>query len=228
MAGYELISVGREITNILAKAGVNIPVEEDLYDSMDHGELVRLLITLLCNQMDIHGEDRLVMMVAAGVHDIGKLSIGNNIYGRDKKALHVEEVKYMRMHTEIGKKLLEQCGYPERIVNAVYHHHENYDGSGYPDNLSGDQIPFESRMLRVCDGFAALISDRPYRKAFDMDTAISMMIDDIKTYDMQIFLEFMKLFNSDEFAKAMELSMSINEKHRYVEKKESNGESVFI
>ena len=56
----------------------------------------------------------------------------------------------------------------------------NYDGSGYPSNLSGDSIPLGARILRVCDVYAALISDRPYRKAFDVSSVIELMIDEIK------------------------------------------------
>nr|MCR5155023.1 HD domain-containing protein [Lachnospiraceae bacterium] len=191
------------------------PVQEDFYDAADHGELVRLLVLMLCNQMGIEGEEMEICLAAAGIHDIGKLKIGDNLYGRKKSVFHIEEVKYMRMHAEIAKEMLEECNYPKKVIEAVYHHHENYDGSGYPNNLQGENIPRSARILRICDAFAALISDRPYRKAFDMDTALSMMTDDIRFYDVSIFLDFMKIYNSDDFTKAIELAKQINEKHHY-------------
>ncbi len=212
-------SVHDQLEDVLNKLQIHVAVEEDFYDSIDHGELVRMLVALLCDQLGIEESVRNEALVAAGLHDIGKLKISENIYGRDKSALHVEEVRYMRMHARLGAEMLRECGYPEGVVSAVYHHHENYDGTGYPDNLSGEQIPYSSRLIHVCDSFAALISDRPYRKAFDMDTAMEMMIEDIKMYDVGIFMGFMKLYNSDRFTTAMDLSKLINSKHRYGETK---------
>ncbi len=100
-------------------------------------------------------------------------------------------------------------------MDAVYHHHECYDGSGYPDNLRGDDIPFTSRFIKICDAFAALISDRPYRKGFDKETAISMMIEDNKEYDIKLFLNFMEMVNSPEFDEIIKMAEKMNEKHSY-------------
>ena len=72
------------------------------------------------------------------------------------------------------------------------------DGSGYPDNLKGEEIPYEARILSVVDEFAALISDRPYRKAFDWETAIQIMIDEVKNYDLGIFLQFQRFIHEPE------------------------------
>lgn len=65
-----------------------------------------------------------------------------------------------------------------------------FDGSGYPNNLSGEEIPFGARILRLTDEFAALISERPYRKAFDIDTAVDIIIEEIKNMDMRVFWNF--------------------------------------
>lgn len=203
------------IKNMLQRLHLEEVVEEDLYDNIDHGELVALLVKLLCTQMELPVDFQQQVVLAAYLHDIGKLKLGKNLYGRDKKALQIEETKYMRMHTRTGAEMLEACGYPAEICNAVYHHHENFDGSGYPDNLSEEKIPLEARLLRVCDVFAALISDRPYRKAFDMETAIDLMIEDNKAFDMKIFLEFMKVYHSDEFQQVVRISEDINSRKRY-------------
>ena len=152
--------------------------------------------------------------MAAYLHDIGKLRLGKNLYGRDKNALQIEETKYMRMHAKVGADMLEECGFTPEICNAVHHHHENYDGSGYPGNLSEEKIPLEARILRVCDVFAALISDRPYRKAFDVDTAMDLMIEDIKSFDMKIFLDFMKVFHSEGLEQVTRFADEMNEKKR--------------
>lgn len=202
------------ITDILTKVQLTDLMEDDVLDSIDHGELVGLLVKRLCTQLGYPVEFQEQMLVAAYVHDIGKLRLSKNLYGRDKKVLHVEEVKYMRMHAELGRDMLAECGYPEEIQNAVYHHHENYDGTGYPKNLKAEKIPLEARLLRVCDVFAALISDRPYRRGFDVDTAMELMIEDVKTFDMKIFLEFMNVFHSDGFKEVIDFANQTNENKR--------------
>ena len=93
----------------------------------------------------------------------------------------------MRMHSTLGYEELKDQGYSEFVLESILYHHENYDGTGYPDNLIGDQIPIGARILRVCDVFAALTSDRPYRTAFDVATVMELMIDEIKNFDMEVF-----------------------------------------
>ena len=78
------------------------------------------------------------------------------------------------------------------------HHHENYDGSGYPDNLSGEGIPLGARIIRVCDVYAALTSDRPYRKAFESQSAVQMMIEEIKDFDVKVFLAFQRMIHKNK------------------------------
>ena len=206
------------VSSILHRLDLVDLMEEDMQDIMDHGELVGLLVEKLCAQMNYPEAFQQQMLMASYLHDIGKLKLSKNLYGRDKTALQIEETRYMRMHAKLGAEMLENCGFPAEICNAVHHHHENFDGSGYPGNLAADKIPLEARILKVCDVFAALISDRPYRKGFDMDTAVEMMIEDNKVFDIKIFLEFMKLYHSEEFAEVIASSERINAKKRYEEK----------
>lgn len=202
------------IRSILRHLNMEDIVEEDVNDNIDHAELVATLARLLCTQMELPLDFQHQVVMAAYLHDIGKLCLGKNLYGRDKNVLQIEETRYMRMHANLGADMLEKCGFTPEICNAVYHHHENYDGSGYPGNLSEDKIPLEARILRVCDVFAALISDRPYRKAFDVDTAMDLMIEDIKAFDMKIFLDFMKVFHSEGMETVTRYANEINEKKR--------------
>ncbi len=202
------------IKSILQRLNMAEVVEEDLYDNIDHGELVAMLVRLLCTQMELPLDFQQQVVMAAYLHDIGKLRLSKNLYGRDKNALQIEETRYMRMHAKAGADMLADCGFPAEICNAVHHHHENYDGSGYPGNLTEEKIPLEARILRVCDVFAALISDRPYRKGFDVDTAMDLMIEDNKAFDMKIFLEFLKVYHSEEFEQVIQYSNEINAKKR--------------
>ena len=204
------------IMEIVKKTGIGAVLQDDLADAIDHGVLVTKTVRLLCEASGISEEFTEVVLTAAGLHDIGKLQLGQVLYGRDKSAMQIEEMRYMRMHAENARKMLTECGYPDAIIQAVYHHHENFDGSGYPDNLVGSKIPFSARVLKVCDTFCALVSERPYRKAFEFDTALEMMIEDSKDLDMGIFLEFMKLYHSDAFDEIKDYATFANRKKHYL------------
>jgi len=82
---------------------------------------------------------------------------------------------------------------------------ENYDGSGYPNNLKGENIPLGARILRLCDVFGALVANRPYREAFSPDKAIRLMIKEIKNFDMECFLALQRAVHSEKFNKLAEI-----------------------
>ena len=133
------------------------------------------------------------------MHDIGKLYVSGYLYGRDKDTLKIEEMKYVRLHPRRGYDELMRLDFSDFVLESILYHHENYDGSGYPENLAGDQIPLGAKILRVCDVYAALTSDRPYRSAFDSDTAVELMIDEVKNFDMKVFLAFQRAIHEAEW-----------------------------
>lgn len=190
-------------------------VKEDLLDAVDHGIIVSNLAGMLAKELNCEDEFCSAVIKAGMVHDIGKLQIGNYLYGRKEDALAIEEMKYMRMHPTLGYEELKKIGgFSPLILEAVYHHHENYDGSGYPDNLKGEQIPLAARILRTCDVYAALIAERPYRAAFDSDTAMELMIDEVKNFDMKIFLGFLQMIHSENTAEVLRYNEHVNRKIR--------------
>ena len=166
---------------------------EDVKDGVKHGILVSRLVTLTARELGASEDFVRKVSMAAMLHDIGKLKLSEYLYGRNKETLNIEEMRYMRLHSTYSYEIVKAQGFSEEIQQMVYHHHENYDGSGYPDNLSGENIPWGARILRNCDVFAALVSKRPYRDAFDIDTAIELMIDEVKNFDMEVFLAFQKV-----------------------------------
>ena len=180
------------------------PLAEDLMTYLQHGICVSNIATLLAKELNLPDSDCYEIAIAGVLHDIGKLRVSQNIYGRGEDVLEIEEMKYVRMHTTLGYRILKDAGYSKEIMNMILYHHENFDGSGYPNNYAGDEIPFEARIIRVCDVFVALISDRPYRKAFPVEVAIEMMIDEVKNFDMRIFLAFQRLTGSKEFWDTLE------------------------
>ncbi len=186
---------------------------EDMQDAIDHGILVSNLAVRLSRELQKNDDFCTEIARAGMIHDIGKLKLGEYLYGRRNDTLRIEEMKYVRMHPTLGYEVLKEMDiYSPEVLEAVYHHHENYDGSGYPSNLKGVAIPYMSRILRACDVFAALISERPYRSAFDMETAVELMIDEVKNFDMRIFVAFLSMVHSADFGEIKDYVCDINQK----------------
>ena len=158
-----------------------------------HGSIVSNLAYRVGKKMNFSEEECHELAVAGFLHDIGKLELDKYVRGHEDDTLIIEEMKYVRRHSVLGAEILEKKGYSQRIVDMVKFHHENCDGSGYPMNLNSDDIPIGSKILRVCDVFAALTADRPYRKAFDIDTAMELMIEEAKNFDIAVFLALMNV-----------------------------------
>ncbi|HBT26233.1 MAG TPA: response regulator, partial [Pseudothermotoga sp.] len=107
---------------------------------------------------------------ASLIHDIGKLAIPREILRKPSK-LSPHEYELVKKHPVVAAELLEKAGLSD-IAKIVRHHHERYDGSGYPDGLRGEQIPVESKIISVVDAFDAMTSDRPYRPRLSKEDAI--------------------------------------------------------
>ena len=170
----------------------------DLSSELNHGIIVSNLAYDVAKELGQNEEFCYQMAIAGILHDIGKLKLTGYIDGQEKDPLLIEELKYVRMHSALGYEELKNQGYSDIVLESILYHHENYDGTGYPSNLSGKEIPLGARILRVCDVYAALSSDRPYRKAFDITTVIDLMIDEIKNFDMEVFLAFQRVVHTRE------------------------------
>jgi diguanylate cyclase (GGDEF)-like protein/putative nucleotidyltransferase with HDIG domain len=109
---------------------------------------------------------------AALLHDIGKIGISEQILHKPAK-LSGEEYQIVKIHTSLGAELLETCKSLRHLAPIVKHHHEWWNGTGYPDNLQGEAIPWEARILAVCDAVEAMASDRPYSRAMSLDEIIA-------------------------------------------------------
>lgn len=183
---------------------VNEYLSEDFSAGLVHGMCVSELAAKLARELGLKEEQVQAIALAGMLHDIGKLKISSYIYGRMEDTLQIEETRYIRRHAQLGEQILREQGFSEEICDMVLYHHENFDGSGYPFNLRGEAIPLGARILRVCDVFAALISDRPYRKAFDINTAILLLIDEVKNFDMKVFLAFQSVIHSENTLEEIE------------------------
>lgn len=181
-------------------------IRPSVIKELAHGITVSNLAYLVGKQMNFSEEDCHDLALAGFLHDIGKLELVKYVRDHEGETLVIEEMKYVRRHPRLGAEILEKKGYSQKIVDMVKFHHENCDGSGYPMNLSREDIPMGSRIIRVCDVFAALTNDRPYRKAFDIQTAMKLMIEESKDYDVQVFLAFMNVVHHEDVKKIVDTS----------------------
>ena len=108
--------------------------------------------------------------IAALLHDIGKVGIPDAILNKPAR-LTTEEYALMKKHPEYGWAVLRQIPGMERASLIILHHHESFDGSGYPGNLKGEEIPMGSRIVSVIDAFDAMVSSRPYREGMPFEEA---------------------------------------------------------
>ncbi|MBR1757524.1 MAG: HD domain-containing protein [Lachnospiraceae bacterium] len=183
----------------------------DLSDELSHGVLVSNLAYRLAKELELPEDFCYHMSVAGMMHDVGKLEIWQYLHQDEDQRLEIERTRYTRTHPTLGYLRLLNEGFDPFVCEAVLHHHENYDGTGYPDNLKGEEIPLGARILRVCDVFAALVSDRPYRRAFSTETAMELLIDEVEHFDMWIFLAFQRVVAAPEFKEIHLLIKDYNE-----------------
>ncbi len=137
-----------------------------------HSERVAVFSRSIAENMGLSHEQCTALEMAAYLHDIGKIGISGHIL-RKPGPLNEEETLTMRHHPLIGANILRPVAFPWSIGPVVRHHHERYDGGGYPAGLRGEEIPILARVLCVADAYEAMIADRPYRKSLSAQGAIS-------------------------------------------------------
>ncbi len=137
-----------------------------------HLEGVERLGVMTAHEMgyDMAGRKKDILVASLHLHDVGKIGIPDNILMKPA-SLTDEEWKIMRQHPVKGAKILEPLTGFKEVANVVLHHHENFDGTGYPDGLRGEEIPLEARIVAVVDAFHAIVSKRCYSKGRPIDVA---------------------------------------------------------
>jgi len=151
----------------------------DAKDQITHGHIRRVqkYAMGLAHSLGIKEESLLKAIESAALlHDMGKLAIPEHILNKPGKLTDVEFDK-MKQHAKVGADILSAIDFPYPVVPIVRHHHENWNGMGYPSGLKGTDIPIGARILSVVDCFDALTSDRPYRPRLSDDEALRILID---------------------------------------------------
>jgi putative nucleotidyltransferase with HDIG domain len=135
--------------------------------------------------------------VAALLHDIGKIGISDAILNKPAK-LTAEEYDLMKKHPEYGWAVLRGVPGMERASLIILHHHESYDGRGYPGNLRGEEIPIGSRIVSVIDAFDAMVSSRPYRQGLPFEEAERRLLEASGTqFDARVVERFLPLARAE-------------------------------
>ena len=129
-----------------------------------HARRVAMYAALIADRLCLSAEDHEHVRIAAFLHDLGKVGVPTDLLLR-AGALDANERHLVEQHPEIGARLITPLDIPAAISLAIRHHHEWWDGSGYPDGLAGEDIPLSARIIGVADAFDAMSCDRPYRRA---------------------------------------------------------------
>ncbi|MGB7925709.1 MAG: HD domain-containing phosphohydrolase [Pyrinomonadaceae bacterium] len=170
-----------ELINVMEKAHAEtieaLAVAINAKDEVTHEHVLRVQIyargvarLLGCNEAEIEA-----LKAGALLHDIGKIAVPDYILNKPGK-LTAAEFEKMKLHTIVGAQILGRVGFHYPVVPIVRHHHERWDGRGYPDSLAGEEIPLTARILTVVDCFDAVREDRQYRKGMTREEAIDFLM----------------------------------------------------
>ncbi len=143
----------------------------DSYPESARNALSRLAAGM-AQKLDFKQDQIEALTLAIKLHDIGKIGVPSRVLQKKEKLLP-EEMALLRQHPEMGKRILQEAAQIRDLIAAVLYHHERWDGKGYPDGLSGVQIPLMARMVGIIDAYRAMLSDRPYRKALTVEEAVA-------------------------------------------------------
>lgn len=143
-----------------------------------HSERLVLYAIQLGMGVGLSEEDLAVLRLASLVHDIGKVAVPDSILSKPGR-LTPSEMEIMRQHPVVGESICAPLKSFREALPLIRHHHERMDGSGYPDGLVGDQIPLSARILQTVDIYDALTTDRPYRRAMPLESALAVMMSEV-------------------------------------------------
>ena len=140
-----------------------------------HSDWVSKYALMIGREMGFQNGELEELKYAGYLHDVGKIGIPDDILGKGSQ-LSADEWKLMKKHPIVSARILDPVSISPVIKAAIRHHHERYDGKGYPYGLAGDSIPFAARILAVADSYEAMTSDRPYRKALSDEQAVAELL----------------------------------------------------
>ncbi|MFW7378250.1 MAG: HD domain-containing phosphohydrolase [Oligoflexus sp.] len=154
-----------------------------------HSERVSNYCIAIADELKLNREIKKLLMISSLCHDIGKVGIPDAIL---KKAsmLSAEEYAEMKLHPTIGADIISHLPNSQRIISGVKYHHEKWDGTGYPEGLAGEEIPFFGRIVALADVYDAMVSGRAYSGFMDQDEAMERLHEEAELFDPEILKAF--------------------------------------
>lgn len=163
--------------------------------TLGHSERVTQYSITIAEQMGLSEDEIRTIQYSAILHDVGKIGVSGNILNKVGR-LSFEEYCAIKQHCVIGENIIKRVDFLQETRPIIRGHQEHFDGSGYPDGLKGEEIPLLARILAVADVFDALITDRPYRKAYSYNDAVSIIDENIgKYFDPNVVKIFLDIFS---------------------------------
>ena len=191
-ASLESTTVELEATYFASMEALARAIDARDPSTFGHSERVAAISVQIADEMGVSGADREALRRGALLHDIGKIGIEDRVL-RKPGPLSAEEASDMQEHPRIGHEMLKGLRFLEPSLPGVLHHHERWDGGGYPVGLSGPQIPLAVRILTVADVFDAMTSDRPYRAELSVEAATRAIRHDAGIrFDPEVVSAFLK------------------------------------
>lgn len=191
-----LLRQKEELFTDVVRALVNAVDARDPY-TCGHSERVALFAKCLATVSGQSAETCERIYLSGLLHDVGKIAVPDHVLQKPSK-LDPEERAIIETHPESGWRILHQLDALRDVLIGVLYHHENVDGSGYPDKLAGENIPIDGRILAVCDAFDAMTSNRPYRQGMSVEKASEILRGGAGTFwDAKLVDDFLN--NIDKF-----------------------------
>ncbi len=176
------------VVKVLTKA-----VEEKDAYTQGHAERVTEISMQIAEQMSLDSREKHYLRYAAILHDVGKLAVPEQLLTKQQN-VNEREWEIIRQHPSTSKSIVEQSDFLQSSVPGIYHHHERFDGDGYPSGLKGEEIPLYARIIAVADAYDAMTTDRPYRKAISDFEAIERIKQESgRHFDPKVVAAFLAL-----------------------------------
>jgi putative two-component system response regulator len=171
--------------------------EKDSYTS-GHSERVCYYSDFISNRLLLHPRERREIQIASYLHDIGKIGISDRFINK-RETLSSTDWAIIKQHTQKSIELLSPLRLSSNILSCIQHHHEHFDGTGYPDGLAGEEIPLGARILAISDSYDSMTSDRPYRKPLpDKEAKEELAKFAGKQFDPNLISTFLDILNDME------------------------------
>ncbi len=183
-----------------------------------HIQRVQNYATAVAEEMGVKGVELEAIRTGALLHDIGKLGVPDYVLLKPGP-LSTDEFEKMKRHPVIGAAILEPVDFPWPVADVVRHHHERWDGTGYPDRLAGEQIPLGARIMAVADVYDALTSERPYRPAWSQERTLDFLQAEAGVqFDPKVVAAFLKVAASTQSiqTEAEPAAAAISQAHGHV------------